>query len=612
MTGYFFRLPTAPPGFAVGPQKGHMERKFLPTLAGLYKDLHRRVIPEDRLSDGVNIYFEDGKIKRRPGYSVLGQQLSGPVTSITWYEKLGTDDKYLVATTTKDAYKYDSVNKKWDYLTPIYNTGYVSCGSTTTVTGTSTAFSTSWPASVYEIKFGTNDPNAAGTPDRWYVIASVQSATEITLATAGPTATMVAYVIRRCFQNDADQPHDVAMPVKNYGRLLVVTNGVDTPKKWNGSGYMEDLGGSPNISRYCGYFGSVGFEHLYLGWTIDGGNDQPFTLEMSNAGNPEAYGDGLYYDLLNTNDEIVGMKSLGQNIIIYKTESISVAFPTGSADDPLQFKQNHINGIGTPTIRTVADFGNFHIFMGNDNVYKFDGMQIIPIGTEVVNTMLHELNPGMAHRAFSLAMRNKHLYLLFIPTSADYPNKVYVYNYLDSTWTIWEFAHQMTAAGYWFSDSSETWETWDNAGTTWNDLLASGKLWTDFLSYGGEATFLFGDKDGYVYEYGAGTDNGTQIVAGLTTRDYPLNDPVKLFKLLQVIIGISQSGVGGLRVRASVNFGMEWSAWGYIDLAGTTEYLERVVSLLMRGQQVRLSIENVDGANFEIESIAVGFNNAGE
>jgi hypothetical protein len=32
----------------------------------------------------------------------------------------------------------------------------------------------------------------------------------------------------------------------------------------------------------------------------------------------------------------------------------------------------------------------------------------------------------------------------------------------------------------------------------------------------------------------------------------------------------------------------------------------------MRGKQVRFYVESVDGVNFEIESIAVGFNNAGE
>lgn len=589
-----------------------MERKFLPTLYGIFKDLHRRMIPEDRLSDGVNIYFEDGKIKRRSGYTIMGQQLSGPVTSLTWYELIGTASKFLVATTTKDAYKYDSADDEWDYITPIYNTGSVSCSASTAVTGTSTTWSTAWPEAIYEIQFGTADPNAAGTPDAWYTVASFNSATGLTLDTAGPTATTVAYSIRMCFQNDEDQPHDIAMPAQGYDRLLVATNGIDPPQKWDGTGYMEDLGGSPNIARYCGYFGSVGYEHLYLGWTVDTGTDQPFTLEMSNAGDPEDYADGLYYDLLNTNDEVVGMKSLGQNVIVYKKESISIAFPTGSADDPLQFKQNHINGIGTPTIRTVSDFGNFHIFMGTDNIYKFDGNQIVPIGNEIVNTMLREINSGMAHRAFSLAMRDQHLYLLFIPVGGDYPDKTYVYNYLDNNWTIWEFEHAMTAAGYWFSDASETWETWDDSGITWNDLISSGERWSDFLSYGGTPTFLFGDKDGYVYEYGAGDDNGTIIGANFTTRDYPLNDPVQLFKLLQFIIGFARSGAGTLRVKASVDFGNEWSQWGTINLDGTVEYMERIVNFLMRGKQVRFYVESVDGVNFEIESIAVGFNNAGE
>ena len=587
-----------------------MERKFLTTITGIFKDLHRRIIPEDKLSDGVNLLFEDGKVKRRSGYSVLGNQLNGPVTSLTWFELLGTASKFLVATTTKDAYKYSSADDEWTFLTAVHTDGTVTATTAAaTVTGSASGWSSSWPASAYQIKFSTSDPNASGT---WYTVSAVASATSLTLTTNAPAITDGAYVIRKCWTNDEDQPHDVALPVKDYERLMVVTNGIEVPKKWDGgAGYFEDLGGTPNVSRYCGYFGSVGFEHLYLGWTVDTGNDQPFTLEMSDAGDPESYVEALYYDLMNTNDEVVGMKSLGQNVVIYKKESITVAWPTGSADDPLQFKQNHINGIGTPSIRTVQDFGNFHLFMGNDNVYRFDGMQVVPVGDAITNTMIRSLNSGKAHRAFSMKMVDKHLYGLFVPTSADYPDKGYIYNYIEDSWTIWEFAQQMTAFGYWYSDSSETWETWDDAGTTWNDLLSSGESWSDFLSYGGTPTYLFGDKDGYVYEFGSGTDNGTNISANMTTRDYPLNDPKQLFKLLELLIGISQSSAGALRVKASVNFGGEWSGWGAIDLAGTTEYFERIVNFLMRGTQVRFYIENMSGANFEIESLIVGFNNAG-
>ena len=589
-----------------------MERKFLTTITGIFKDLHRRIIPEDKLSDGVNIMFEDGKVKRRPGYTVLGNQMNGAVTSLTWYELLGTANKFLVATTTRDAYKYDSTDDEWDFITEVHTDGTVTATTAAaTVTGSATGWSSSWPTSVYQIKFGTTDPNASGTPDTWYTVSAFASATSLTLTTNAPSVTDGTYVIRKCWTNDEDQPHDVALPVKTYERIMVVTNGIEVPKKWTGTGYFADLGGTPNVARYCGYFGSVGFEHLYLGWTIDAGNDQPFTLEMSDAGDPESYAEGLYYDFMNTNDEVVGMKALGQNVIVYKKESITVARPTGSATDPLQFQQNHINGIGTPSIRTVQDFGNYHIFMGTDNVYKFDGMQIVPIGDAIVNTMIRSLNAGMSHRAFSAKMLDRHLYALFVPTSADYPDKAYVYNYIDDSWSIWEFPQQMTAFGYWYSDSSETWATWDASAITWADLLASGESWTDFLAYGGTPTYLFGDKDGYVYEFGSGTDNGADITANMTTRDYPLNDPRQLFKLLELLIGISQSSTGALRVRASVNFGGEWSGWGNIDLAGTTEYFERIVNFLMRGTQVRFYIENVSGANFEIESLVVGFNNAG-
>ena len=72
-------------------------------------------------------------------------------------------------------------------ITKKYITGTASCSGGITVTGTTTVWLfASWPASICQIKFGTQDSNGVGTPDTWHTINSWTDATHLELSAAGP------------------------------------------------------------------------------------------------------------------------------------------------------------------------------------------------------------------------------------------------------------------------------------------------------------------------------------------------------------------------------------------------------------------------------------------
>jgi hypothetical protein len=599
-----------------------MKYQYLPIFKGVFRSAHKRIIPDDKLSTSTNVFFDQGKMKKRWGYSQLGTNLplNGSITNLTWYEQLGTANKWLLAFTTRDSYRYDSSAGLWYFITQKYITGTAQCSGGTTVTGTTTSWDyTNWPEEVWQIKFGTQDVNGTGTPNTWYTIDTWTDATHLELTANGPTTgSSVNYVIRRCWTDDADSPHSVCLPILDNDRIVVATNGWDAILKWDGTAEMETLGGSPNLARHVGFFGDSGGEQMFLGWTVDqdSGADQPCTIELSGIGDPEWWTIGengaAYYDFLNTNDEVEGIVGIAENVAVYKSKSISIGGPTGDVNDPFSWKQNAVQNVGTRSINTVADTGKYHIFFADENVYMFDGINVTPIGGEVMDEIIGSMKYDKIKRSFALCIPEYNMYILFIPVVADYPDYAYVLDYASQTWTTWQLNDYMTAGGYWYSDQSQSWSQLDTDGTTWSQLLDTGKRWNDMLSYGGKRTYVVGDSEGYVYEFGTSTsDDGVAISCDMITKDYPLNDVKQLFNLNEVVVGFEGQSSGTIKICASIDHGVSWSEWRTIDMTSSAEYLESIVNFALRGRQVRFRIQNISGSYFEIESLNVGFNDSG-
>jgi hypothetical protein len=622
----------------------------IPYLKGVVKDIHPRLIPEYKASDVNNILFKEQAFQPRWGYATFGGNLplNGAITGLTLFRR-NNGDQILCAFTKRDAYYYEQGTGLWKYFTRVYITGTVtiSAGTLDTVTGSGTTWdNTNWSASgVYQIKFGTTDPNSStGT---WYTVDSVDSNTQITLTTDATEISGEDYVLRLCFSGTDTDYHSVAYPYDattgtpahtgEEDKILVVANGIDEVQYWSGdigTDYLELLentisgGDDTPVSKYVNFFGSSGFGHTILSNIIDEADPMPQRIYTSDSGKPFQW-DGNYYDFFDSQDEIVGIKPLQDQLILYKKETMTQMWinVTGGNSDPFDFRENKIRDIGTPSIRTVHEFGSFHIFLGWDNVYIFDGVSVTPIGTDLVNNMIRRSNRAFLSTSFALPILAENLYCLFLPTGdSTYPDTCFVYNYREKFWTIWDLTHtisetlkaKMTAPGYTYKEDSDTWAEVDTAGTLWDEI---SERWIDLLLYEDNMSYLLGDSDGYVYNISpeftddeldvSGTTYNEDIECSITTKDYPLNDPKHTIKIVQAVIGLTRFSSGSLRIKASTDFGTTWSDW--VTIPNTAEvgdalYVEHIANFMQRGRQVRFTIENIAGADFEIESILVGFN----
>lgn len=568
------------------------------------------------------------------------------IKSIDWAGSTITIDRPVTAEATGGAISADISD--WYLVDTIGSVTSITLNALLTFSGTTTNSSAVVTGiadtSVLHVGMGLSGsgiPSSATSPT---YILSIDSATQITMsanATASATVTITAglaissshlvnYVLTMSFSGDDDDFWSFAYPYNSTleEKMLVASNGVDAMVKWDGTGAIETLTGSPPATaKYIGYYGAAMFEHFIAAWTTDSGNNLAQTIEVSDAGDAESWTGGAYYDLLQTNDEIIGIEILKNRLVVYKRKSISMAWPTpeGSNDDPFDWEQDTIVDLEIPCGRTVVNFGDYHLFLGEDNVYKFNGISLEPVGTEVINTMKNEWNGAHMDHSFAIAITNENLYCIFIPTlaeydddgnetkaEAEYPDRAYVFNYEERTWTIWNFPVQFTCAGYVNKGYTPTVDAIDALDRSYAQM---DMRWADLISYSKVESLLIGDTTGHIYEMrdAYDSDNGVNIDALFVTRDFPLNDPKRVFFLCELVIGYARQLAGGdIRVRASVDFGENWSNYVTFTQLANPDYIEYICNFMMRGRQVRFEFSNVLGSNFNFESFIVGYNDNDE
>ena len=615
--------------------------KYLPTFLGMNLDIQRRSIPDHRLAGGKNIIFKEGRTMRRWGYTELGNNLPlshgglvggrptpVPITAVAWYDQLSAGVTKLVCFTTRDSYVYNTATGNWDYITKIYIDGQASCAGGTTVSGNLTTWQ---PAGVdigasgdiCAIKFGTQDPNAAGTPDNWYHIDTWTNDTSLELNENGPnTGGNVDYVIRLCWSGDEKDIHCVTIPNDSQGgpvfdHVLLVTNGVDDVQAYDAgitNDYCRALTDQPNKAKYISHY----YGHTIIG-NIDSGTPYPQTFEGSDIGKPEDWtgGSAFTYALADGDDPITWLETLQSKFMIYQTGSITEAWATGDSTNPMQYSERKIKEIGTPTGRTVVDMGDFHIFMSDTSIWYWNGISIVDIGVDINKYLFEDISPEQIDMAFAMPLRKEKLYCLFVPSrGSTYCDKIYVYNYEHKMWTYWEFDTTMTAAGTYKVDRSITWAELEAAGTTWEGLTGR---WRDLMGTDLEEISVLGDSGGYLYSMDRtdNTDNDEPIQAVIETKDYKLTDEKypdhkSAIRVYEAILGLTAQASGNITIQCSTDYGVTWSTLLNVDLTGDASYIERVCNFLMHGKHVRFRIANtVSGDNFEVESINVGYENVG-
>lgn len=367
--------------------------------------------------------------------------------------------------------------------------------------------------------------------------------------------------------------------------LFVCANDKDTIKKWDGAAAtFSALAGLTDVERLDGVAPiAVGtaacvrfFKNFFVLLNVtENGTRKPFRVRWSRLGLPEnwkntAAGDGQAGAAdIGTVDWIVTAERLGNSLAIYKERSIWLMSYVGL---PLIFDfRERISGLGIIGPRAIANLGDEHMFVGNDDIYFFNGDSVEPVGEPIRKFFFNDTNPSYLDKTtiFVIEEDNEAVIAYCSTASSGSYDKALVYNYLEKTWSLREIA--ATAFGY-YRRSTDL--TWANDSGTWDAPDYPG-TWDgrDFL--GNAPINLLGDSSGYIHQMTGGSKDGSAIALSATSKLHDFGKPDAFKRVWRLQLLLKKGGNYNLAVRIGTSHNVDddvtWYGPYNFNLSDTTD-----------------------------------------
>lgn len=370
------------------------------------------------------------------------------------------------------------------------------------------------------------DPDAV-----WFEVDTVNSDTSITLTDDAGTVADGPYTIRRRFQNQSLAKWSVDTFV-NDGEsgedLWFATNGVDPVVTYNGTDTSCVL--HPELEFTCEVLATYSNMMVY-GHITQGGEYLPTTIINSDVGLPlragaRASGISEQFVSHSGTDGISNIVPIGDYMVLYCERTV---IPVQFVGDPLIFLfRVAISGVGPISGDAIADFGDFHEFLGHDAGYMFDGVTLKETNAHVWRDVLRRADPQRRVQAYAHFDEEQGDLIWSIPTTEDGadnvgvigapPSQAWSEHYLEdpgerlagSPFSRRTFP--FTATGFYQKSEGLRWvdiaQKWNEFNYAWND---------QFL----QAAFpinLGGDADGRIWILNENqTANGTPLPSYVRT-----------------------------------------------------------------------------------------------
>ncbi len=327
----------------------------------------------------------------------------------------------------------------------------------------------------------------------WYEIESVDSESQLTLTSAVPTPIAGSvYTIRRVFTGNLYDIWDSEVfvnPDDGVGDdLWFATNGVDWIVTWDGS--ATQVTQQSALAFTCQRLSVYKNLMIYANIT-QAGEVLPSSIINSDVGQPLDVSLGLasQFRIHDGVDHILEIEDLGDNLIIYSERHVTVAQFVG---DPLIFVfRDAASGIGVLATRVVADFGDYHEFLGWDSQYLFDGVSVTEVGKQVWREVLRQRDATRQQMCFNHFNEEQGELMWGIALSSDTGagsdlespvETAYVEHYLEEVGdrTPSPFSKRdfpFTCEGYSATTSLTLWsellDAWEDTFLRWNDSFLS-------------------------------------------------------------------------------------------------------------------------------------------
>jgi hypothetical protein len=156
----------------------------------------------------------------------------------------------------------------------------------------------------------------------------------------------------------------------------------------------------------------------------DGSDWVPSTTTQSTTGR-----------LIDTPGAITALRRLGSDVIAYKKKGVWIGRYVGS---PTVWEFTQISSeIGAPSQEAVVLVDSVHYFIGDNNIYRFDGSQPVPVADDIKTWFFTDLNSKYKYRVTGSHDRKNNLVYFYYPstgsTNGDIDSAI-VYNYVSGKW----------------------------------------------------------------------------------------------------------------------------------------------------------------------------------
>jgi hypothetical protein len=247
------------------------------------------------------------------------------------------------------------------------------------VSGTSTNWNTSG-AAAGDYFIMDADHDSVNEPDSdWIAIKSVDGAGQITLSGryTGTVPGSGTYKIRRIYSVPANERWFTAVVSGKF----CFGNGNVPVQYWQGTGYATDLNATYALdARY----GVEYANRLFLADVDVSGTRSAITVRWSKENDPTDWTDTTAgeMDLQDTDDFIMGLGKVGDNLVIYKSRHIIPYTRTGNATSPIQIVGTRA-GVGLVAPYSLLSVEGANVFIGANDFYIMDSDNPLPMDAKI-------------------------------------------------------------------------------------------------------------------------------------------------------------------------------------------------------------------------------------
>lgn len=306
---------------------------------------------------------------------------------------------------------------------------------------------------------------------------------------------------------------------EQFGNIALATN--DTEKiQWSATGVFQDITAGPSARIVATS------DNFVLAFN---------TNDATYGDSPDRWWCSAYQDysswtasvttqattgrLIGNGGELTAGLRLGPYMVAYKTSSIFLGSYVGT---PIVWQWDRIPGdVGCVGPEALTDIGGAHIFVGDDNIWYFDGTRPVPIATgQVRDWFFQNSAPSVRYRTIVKYDRQNNRVWFFYPspTSTGSCDAALVYHLATKKWGR---ADQGIECAVNFVTPGIIWDTLPSLGSTWDTLPSIP--WDSQTWYaGGKSLAVFNTS------HELKTLSGNSVGGSITTGDMGDDDAVSM------------------------------------------------------------------------------------